>query len=167
MGRARVPLELSRGRPHGSRWTRYTAALRAGWWQAGRSCYYCADPFAAPQLIEAGHLISPAIRPDLAWTPGNLVPCHGGTYRHGNRRCPVPECDLNCNWIAHNSPGMMTDENGADLPFTPQFLAQARLLRANYRGKNGKTAPDREIPPETPAQRSAPGGAALSPGRPW
>ena len=144
MAGVRKPYELSRGRPYGSRWTAYCKILRADWFRSGRTCHYCGHGFTAPQLIEVGHLVSPRIRPDLAWDPGVLVPCHGGTYKARNKRCPVPECDLNCNWIAHNSPDSRKDENGFDLPFSPQFLARAQAERALFLrrpGNSGKPRP--------------------------
>jgi hypothetical protein len=156
MGRSRVPLELSSGRPYGSRWTRYRAALVMSWHRSGRGCYYCGHSFAAPQLIEAAHLISPLVAPQLAWDRGNLVPSHGA----GKRRCPIPECDLNCNWIAHNAPDAPRDNNGADLPFTPEFMARQQKQRARYRAKNGNPAISREIPPPS-------AGKWADAGRPW
>jgi hypothetical protein len=135
MGRTRRPLELSAGRPYGQRWTRYCAGLRAGWFRAGRNCFYCQHPFAAPHLIEVAHLISPLIRADLGWSRDNLVPSHGPGKKTGNKRCPLPECDLNCNWLAHNSPDAPKDKDGADLPFTPEFLARVQRERAQFTGK--------------------------------
>jgi hypothetical protein len=156
MGRSRRPLELSTGRPWGQRWTKYRAALVMAWWRAGRACFYCGHPFAAPQLIEVAHLISPIVAPQLSWDRDNLVPSHGA----GKRRCPIPECDLNCNWLSHNAPDAPKDENGADLPFTPQFLTRATAARAQFRAKNGNPGNSRGIP--------APSGLRWpDAGRPW
>jgi hypothetical protein len=107
-------------------------------------------------LIEVAHLISPIVAPQLAWDRGNLVPSHGA----GKRRCKENRCDLNCNWLAHNSPDAPKDDNGADLPFTPQFMARAVATRAQFRRKNGNPSNSREIP--------APSGV-IHPqaGRPW
>lgn len=146
----RKPLELSTGRPHGPRWDAYVKQLRWAWFRAGRPCYYCGHPFAAAQLIEVCHLVSPLIKPELAWSRDNLAPGHGPTKKTGNKRCPIPECNLNCNWLAHNSPDAPKDEDGADRPFTPEFLARQQRARAQFRGRNGKPAISREIQPEPP-----------------
>jgi hypothetical protein len=128
----------------------------AAWWRAGRPCYYCGHSFAAPQLIEVAHLISPVVAPHLAWDRGNLVPSHGA----GKRRCKERGCDLNCNWLAHNSPDAPKDGNGADLPFTSEFMARQARQRARYRAKNSNPGISREIPPPSPPE-------PVSHGRPW
>jgi hypothetical protein len=146
MGRSRRPLELSTGRPHGHRWTKYRAGLVADWWRSGRTCFYCQHGFAAPQLIEVAHLISPIVAPQLAWDRGNLVPAHGA----GNRRCKTNWCNLNCNWLAHNSPDAPKAPDGSDLPFTPEFMARQARQRAQFLRKRGILAPKREIPSSAP-----------------
>jgi hypothetical protein len=115
------------------------------WWRAGRPCYYCGHSFAAPQLIEVAHLISPIVAPQLSWDRGNLVPSHGA----GKKRCPEKECNLNCNWLAHNSPDAPKDESGADLPFTPEFMARQARQRAQFQRKRGIPAIPRAVPRES------------------
>jgi hypothetical protein len=126
------------------------------WFRAGRGCYYCGHSFAEPQLIEVAHLISPLVAPRLAWSRDNLVPSHGA----GKRRCNASNCGLNCNWLAHNSPDAPKDENGADLPFTPQFMARAVAARAQFLRKNGVIGKSPAIPPLS--GEKWPGA-----GRPW
>jgi hypothetical protein len=146
--RSLKPLELSRGtrRPSGPRWDAWRALLVRGWWGRQVPCYYCGHRFRGPQLIEAAHLISPIVAPEKAFHRDNLVPAHGG----GRRRCPEKECNLACNYLAHTAPDAPRDENGADLPFTPQFLARATAARAQFLGKNGKNGARREIPLQFP-----------------
>jgi hypothetical protein len=122
-------------RPSGYRWDSYAAGLRLRWWQSARRCYYCDHPFAGAAAIEVCHLISPEKRPDLAWS--RVVPGHGSTYRKMDKRCP--ECDLACNWLAHNSPGMKRDDNGFDLPFSAQFMDRAVADRARFLAKSGNS----------------------------
>jgi len=159
MGRSRKPLELSTGRPWGSRWTRYRAALVADWGRSGRDCYYCGHSFAAPQLIEAAHLISTIVAPQLAWSRDNLVPSHGS----GNRRCKANGCNLNCNWLAHNSPDAPKAADGSDLPFTPEFMARQARQRAQFLRKRGIPSPKQEIPVQSPVN----GRNDLMAGREW
>jgi hypothetical protein len=181
MGRVRIPAERTVGRPSGPRWSKYRRLVIARW--AGRPCYYCGHGFAAPQLIEVCHLISPILRPDLAWNPGNLVPGHGA----GKRRCPHRDengelCDLNCNWLAHNSPDAIKNEAGQDMPFTPQFLARQAKARAQFRrqltiGRHsspGQSAIIRANPRNSSGNPASPAGSAAevtqsdeSPGRVW
>jgi hypothetical protein len=156
MGRSRRPLELSTGRPHGSRWTRYRAALVMSWFRAGRPCWYCKHGFRAPQLIEVAHLISPLVAPGKAWDRDNLVPSHGA----GKRRCSIPECNLNCNWVSHNAPDAPKAADGSDLPFTPEFMARQARQRAQFRAKNGEIGKSREIPAQS-------GVIHPQVGRPW
>ena len=118
-------------------------------------CYYCGHPWD-PGLVEVAHLISPLVRLDLSWDFDNLVPAHGA----GKRRCAIQSCQLNCNWLAHNSPDAPKDENGADLPFDAQFLARQARARGQFRGKNGRTARKPSIPPPS-------GGANELAGREW
>lgn len=133
----RKPLEKSRGKPEGPRWSAYRKQLIAQWARQGRTCFYCGHPFAAPGLIEVCHLISKLVRPDLAWDRDNLVPGHGrNAGRYGNRRCP--ECQLNCNWIAAVNPNAPKDPaTGADLPFSPQFIAE-QIAELRNSGRNSK-----------------------------
>jgi len=159
MGRNRKPLELSTGRPWGSRWTKYRAPLVAGWWRSGRGCYYCGHSFAAPQLIECAHLISTIVAPQLAWSRDNLVPSHGS----GNRRCKTNGCGLNCNWLAHNSPDAPKAADGSDLPFTPEFMARQARQRTQFLRKRGIPAPGRVILPRFPDN----GGNGELCGREW
>jgi hypothetical protein len=181
MGRVRIPAERTVGRPSGPRWSKYRKLVIARW--AGRPCYYCGHGFAAPQLIEVCHLISPILRPDLAWNPGNLVPGHGA----GKRRCP--ECQLACNYCAAVAPDAIKNDAGEDLPFTPEFLARQQAEHANYLAKNGRpgakpanrrhsSAPRSAIIPANPRNSgpdsASPAGSAAevtqsdeSPGRVW
>lgn len=131
MGRSRRPAERSQSRPYGPKWTAYRKALTLRWFAAGQVCYYCRHKFTAPGLIEVCHLISPIVRPDLAWDPGNLAPGHGSTAR----RCPT--CDLNCNYVAAIAPDAVKDDNGADLPFTDQLIARQVRKRAQFQANNG------------------------------
>jgi hypothetical protein len=155
----RKPLELSRGtaRPHGPRWDEWRGLLVAAWWRRQIPCYYCGHPFAGPQLIEAAHLISPIVRPDLAWSRDNLVPAHGAG-KNGVKRCP--ECRINCNWVAHNAPDARHDEDGRDLPFTPELIAREIATAGNKRWRNGTPGISREIPAPGPVIRP-------EAGRPW
>ena len=168
MGRSRVPLQLSAGRPHGTRWTAYTKLLWAKWGPSP-ACFYCRDPVL---LGEVAHLISPVIRPDLAWSPDNLVPAHGS----GKRRCP--DCHLNCNWLAHNSPDALKDEDGRDLPFTPEFMARQARENARFRAKRagrpqfpanppGANAGVTQATPRRGPGNVAPGTVPQDPGRDW
>ncbi len=147
MARPRIPLEMSRGRPAGPRWSAYTRVLKFRWFAAGRTCWYCAHPFRDAGLIEACHLISPQLAPQLAWDASNLVPGHGATKRGADRRCPDPGCQLNCNWAAHNSPLCHANKNsaGEDMPFTPEILAALQADRRVF------LAAKRAIPRDTPA----------------
>jgi hypothetical protein len=149
----------------------YSRQLRAGWFRGGRRCYYCGHPFAAPHLIEVGHIISWRLRPDLAWSRDNLAPVHGPSKRAGDKRCPETGCNLNCNWIAHNTPDAPRRQDGTSLPFTPEFLARAQAERVSFlrkpalkpvtvRGTPRKPAESRPLTvPFRPADRDT--------GRPW
>jgi hypothetical protein len=139
MTRVSVPFERSTGKPSGPRWTAYRKVLIAGWARQGAVCFYCRHAFSAPQFIEVCHLISPILRPDLAWRPDNLVPGHGrNAGKKGNRRCPF--CQLNCNFIAAMAPDAPKDpETGEDLPFTEEFLARQFALLTNSGRNSGRS----------------------------
>lgn len=139
-------------RPSGPLWDARCRNLRAMWWRQRRPCYYCSHGFAAPGLIEVGHIISWSLRWDLREDLGNLVPAHGG----GIRRCPEPGCDLACNQVANNVlDAPRNPETRASLPFGEQFLARQAELRRRFLARTGgQAAPVR--PPEPPA-----------PGREW
>ena len=179
MGRAYVPAELSSGRPSGPKWSAYARMLKARWWQAGRRCYYCSHRFLGPDYMEAAHLISPLVAPAKGWSPDNLVPAHGSTKRV-DRRCPEPDCQLNCNWAAHNSPLCHSNKNpdGEDLPFTPeilallqadrrQFLAAKRAIPRDSGGNPGQAPRKLVIPFRADAGDAAANRRVTEPGRPW
>lgn len=148
MPRIRKPVGVATGRPEGRRWTEWRNVLIRAWLRQGKPCFYCSHDLGSnPSLVEAGHLVSPLIAPELAWDRDNLVGCHG----KGERRCKT--CGNNCNWLAHNSPDASNDK-----PFTPEFMArQAANTRA--KGKNTESL-------EQPIERKPPSSWAET-GREW
>jgi hypothetical protein len=152
------------GQPAGlgsTRWQKFRRQLIATELR-GLSCWYCGHPFASRDLIEIEHRISPSLRPDLAWQPwwrGQrfLVPVHGG----GRRRCPDPDCNLNCNMIAGGN-AAPRDEMGRSAPWSPEFLARKQAERATYRAREGRSSVVRR-PRAAAGVRSAPKPAPPAP----
>ena len=142
----RKPYQLRNGRPSGPEWQKYCKLLWAQWAQqpGGLTCYYCGEPIAGPAYGEVAHLISPILRPDLAWDGRhNLRPSHGS----GKRRSAA---GLNCNWIAALAPDMRKDADSRDLPFTPELLARQAAESANFLAKRNRDRDRRGrfVPPQ-------------------
>jgi hypothetical protein len=118
VGRSLKPITLTKsGRPGGPRWVLLRKRLFAMWGPAP-PCVYCRHPVFGPDRGEIAHIISPLIRPDLAWSVSNLRPAHGS----GPRRCA--DCGLNCNWVSHNSPLAPRGPNGESLPFSEDLIVK-------------------------------------------
>lgn len=139
MGRA-LQRPNDKARPSGPRWDALRKRLIAQWFRESRGCFYCGGSFKAPDLIEVAHLVSPLVRPDLAWSPSNLAPAHGS----GKRRSAE---GLACNWLGAVSPDAPKDPlTGADLPFTPEFLARQIADRARQAAKRARDPRGRYVP---------------------
>jgi hypothetical protein len=136
---------LARFTPAGPQWTKLRHELYSdidgiGWGQTP-ACYYCSHPVMGADHGVVAHVISPKLRPDLAWARSNLRPAHDGRPR----RCEI--CGLACNWLAHNSPDALYDGDKS-LPFDRAFMARRGLPPPRH--------PD-PLPVRIPAK----------PGRPW
>lgn len=97
------------------------AGLWAGPWFAA-PCYHCHHAIIRG-LGTVQHLISPAVRPDLAWEPSNLRPAHGS----GRRRCQT--CGLSCQQIAAGNHAPR-DPHGRPLPWDEAFIEKKVAERA-------------------------------------
>lgn len=174
MGRALQPGTIRSAKPSGPRWTEFRKWLFSEPF-AAKNCYHCGHAIRLPgwQFGEVQHLVSPEVRPDLAWAVPNLVPVHAGDYsRTGgpNKRCP--DCGLACQAVAASNVAPR-DEEGRPLPWDAAFIraAQQRSGRAHPGGQvpGNPRKPARETGevPETPARSRPVTRAALDVGRDW
>ena len=142
------------------------AAFRRRMWSApewGQSplCYlasHCGHRIL-PGLGTIQHLLSQTAYPALRFEPSNVRPCHAG----GKRRCPEPECDLDCQAIAASNTAPR-DPAGRPLPFPPAYLAAKQAERAAHRAAGERGEPPSGHPGAAPAARPRP---AADTGRPW
>lgn len=131
-------------------------AVVAGLWGGpwfGQPCYHCHHRIIRG-LGTVQHLISPAVRPDLAQEPSNLRPAHGS----GRRRCP--DCGLACQSVAASNTAPR-DPDGRALPWDEKFIAAAQERTARNRATWAGRRPGN---PDPPPQRRMPDQLA---GRPW
>lgn len=133
----------------------------------GKPCYHCGHPII-PGCGTVQHLISPAIWPEGKYRLGNLVPAHHGDYRRTggpNKRCPLPECDLDCQSIAAGNT-CPRDEEGRPLPFPAAYLAEKQRERRAFLARGGTPRSARKSAESSGTARN-PVSARSAIGREW